>query len=57
MTKIIIAVGIFLIAVLAAAISGAYEHGWKDGYMNGIIAEQERSKSDGNSERNGTELH
>ena len=47
MTKIIIAVGIFLIAVLAAAISGAYEHGWKDGYMNGIIAEQERSKEDG----------
>lgn len=57
MTKIVIAVGIFLIICLAAVISEAYEHGWSDGYMNGIIAEQERRKADGNSERNDTELH
>lgn len=45
MVKVIIAV--FAIMFYAAVASTAYDKGFGDGYIEGIVSEQERSKDDG----------
>lgn len=60
MTKIIIAVGIFLIICFAAVAAEIYEDGYGKGYAEAMRNAEEiyrKEKEDGNSERNDTELH
>lgn len=50
MVKVIIAV--FAIMFYAAVASTAYDKGFGDGYIEGVVSEQERRKDDGQENKN-----
>ena len=50
MIKVLLAVLVLIIFVAVASV--AYDKGWSDGYIEGIVSEQKRSVKDGQEDKN-----